>query len=55
MKKIIFLTIIIVSFFVIQSLARSIYTLFSKHDLLVKAENELRQKKGKTKSLRIDF
>lgn len=45
MKRVIFWSIIVVSFFIIQSLVRSIYSLWQKHDLLAIAENELRKQK----------
>jgi len=44
------LIILVLSLFIIQSLVRSIYSLWQKHDLLVEAEQELQgEKKENTK------
>lgn len=45
MKRFVFFTIIIVSLFVMQNMARSIYSLWQKRDLLVQRENELTKQK----------
>lgn len=45
MRRTLFLIILVVSLFIIQSLVRSIYTLWQKHDLLVEAEQELQEQK----------
>ena len=45
MKKILFFSILIVSGIIIVNLITSIYTLWHKQDLLVKAQQELQQQK----------
>ena len=41
MKKIIFIISVVIFFSIIHSLAESIYILWQKHDLIVKAEKDL--------------
>lgn len=45
MKRIIFLTVIVILFFVIVHLMTSIYTLWHKKDLLTNAKEQLQQEK----------
>lgn len=45
MKKILFFLAIIVCLFIINGLVRSIYDLWSKQDLVVKAKNDLEREK----------
>lgn len=45
MKRIIFFTILVVSFFVINNLVRSIYSLWKKQDLIVEAKKNLEVEK----------
>lgn len=52
MKRIIFFAIIASSLFVIQSLVRSIYTLWQKHDLLTIAELTLKKEKKDNEELK---
>lgn len=52
MKRLVFLTAIIFSFFIIQSLIVSIYTIWQKHDLLVSAQNDLALEKKKNQELK---
>ena len=52
MKRIVFFAIILVSLFVIQSLVRSIHALWQKHDLLAKAELELKKEKKDNEKLK---
>lgn len=52
MKKIIFLTIIIILLFLIHSLADSIYNLWHKHDLLSSAEMQLNEEKRQNLELK---
>jgi len=41
MKKILFITAVVASIFIINSLVRSIYDLWGKQDLITKAQKEL--------------
>lgn len=52
MKKIVFFTIIIVSFLVINSLIQSIYTLWQKQDLLISAQKDLEKAQKENLSLK---
>jgi len=52
MKKILFFTIIIVSFIVINSLIHSIFTLWQKQDLLIAAQHDLEKTKKENQSLK---
>lgn len=52
MKKILFISTIIASIFIINNLVRSIYTLWNKQDLLVKAEKNLEVKKKENEELK---
>ncbi len=52
MKKALFLTIVIVSLFIMQNMVRSIYGLWQKHDLLVQAENQLTKQKEQNSKLK---
>lgn len=45
MKKLLFFIFILISFFIINNLVRSIVTLWQKQDLVVKAQEELEAKK----------
>lgn len=51
-KKIVFFGILIVSFFVINSLIHSIYSLWQKNDLIVKAKQNLEQEKKENTELK---
>lgn len=51
-KKIIFFTIIIVSFFIINNLVHSIYTLWQKQNLVVTAKKELEREKEENQELK---
>ncbi|HZE87247.1 MAG TPA: septum formation initiator family protein [Methylomirabilota bacterium] len=51
-KKIVFFTIIIASFFVINGLIHSIYTLLQKNSLVTQAKQELVREKKKNKQLK---
>ncbi len=55
MKRLVFIAILIVSVFIIQNLVRSIFTLWQKHDLLVKAEKELALEKKKNQEIKHDL
>ena len=52
LKKIVFFSIIIASLFVINSLVHSIYTLWQKNNLVVKAKSELEKEKKENKDLK---
>lgn len=52
MKRLVFLSILVLSLFVMQSLVRSIYTLWNKHDLLTKAEALLQKEKKDNQELK---
>ncbi len=52
MRRFIFLVILIGSLFIIQSLVRSIYALWQKHDLLVRSETELKHQKKENEELK---
>jgi cell division protein FtsB len=52
MKKIAFFTILILSLFIINNLVRSIYNLWQKQDLLVKAKNEVIREKQINETLK---
>lgn len=51
-KKIVFFGIIIASFFIINNLVQSIYTLWQKQNLLVTATKELEREKEENAELR---
>lgn len=55
MKKIIFFTVLIISFFIINNLIHSIYDLWQKKDLIAKAELELIHQKQENKKLRSEL
>lgn len=52
MKRIIFLASLIASLFILNSLVRSISSLWSKQELLVKAQKELENKKRENEELK---
>lgn len=52
MKRVIFIIVIVGSFFMIQSLIRSIYGLWQKQDLLTRAETELKREKKENEELK---
>ncbi|MCL4419044.1 septum formation initiator family protein [Patescibacteria group bacterium] len=52
MKKISFIIIIIISIFIINSLARSIYDLWKKQDLIVRAKQDLDKEKEENQKLK---
>lgn len=52
MKKISFVVIIIISVFIINSLTRSIYDLWKKQDLIVRARQELSKEKEENQRLK---
>lgn len=52
MKRALFLITIIASFFVINNLVRSIYTLWGKQDLMVKAKKDLEDRKKENEELK---
>lgn len=45
MKKILFITILIIAVFIVNNFVHSIYNLWQKKDLVVKIQKELEQKK----------
>lgn len=51
MKRLLFFAVIIASIFIINNLARSIYTLWDKRDLLEKAKVDLEEKKKASQEL----
>lgn len=51
-KKIVFFSIIIISFFVINNFIRSIYNLWQKNDLVVRAEQDLEREKKENNELK---
>lgn len=51
MKRLLFLATIIASIFIINNLLQSIYNLWRKHDLLVKAQRDLVKEREKNKEL----
>lgn len=52
MKRIIFFASLIASIFIINNLVSSIYTLWNKQDLLVKAQKDLEKKKTENAELK---
>ena len=52
MKKIVYVGVIIISIFIINNFVRSIVNLWSKQDILVKAQKELIDKKRKNEDLK---
>lgn len=52
MKKILFFVILIASLFIINNLIRSIYNLWQKQDLLIKAKNEVVREKKMNEQLK---
>ena len=52
MKKISFIIIIIISIFIINSLARSIYDLWNKQDLIVRAKQDLDREKEENQKIK---
>ncbi|OGH14558.1 MAG: hypothetical protein A3H50_01370 [Candidatus Levybacteria bacterium RIFCSPLOWO2_02_FULL_37_10] len=52
MKKILFITAVVASIFIINSLVRSIYDLWGKQDLITKAQKELDSEKRENKELK---
>lgn len=55
MKKILFFSILILSIIIIINLVTSIYTLWHKQDLLVKAQQQLQQEKNEHVKLQQEF
>lgn len=55
MKKIIFLASLVISILIIHSLIRSIYSLWNKEDLLIRAGKELSNKKKENEELKKDL
>ncbi|OGH14739.1 MAG: hypothetical protein A2687_02705 [Candidatus Levybacteria bacterium RIFCSPHIGHO2_01_FULL_38_26] len=55
MKKILFFATVLISFFVINNLARSIYDIWQKRDLVVEAELELAKQKQENQSLQSEL
>jgi cell division protein FtsB len=51
-KKVVFFGIVLASFFVINSLVHSIYNLWQKNDLVVKAKQDLEKEKKENKTLK---
>ena len=52
LKKIVFFAIIIVSFFIINGLIHSIYSLWQKNSLLVRAKQDLDKEQNENKALK---
>ncbi len=52
LKKIVYFSIIILSFFVINSFLHSIYNLWQKNDLIVKAKQDLEKEKKDNEELK---
>jgi len=52
MKKIFFIGFIIVCLLIINSLARSVFSLWQKQDFIVKAEKELKEKEEENKQIK---
>lgn len=52
LKKIVFFAIIIISLFVINSFIHSIYNLWQKNDLVVRAKQDLEKEKKENKELK---
>ncbi len=55
MKKIIFITIIIVFLFVINNLVHSIYTIWQKKDFVTEAQKELEHQKQENQRLKSEL
>ena len=54
-KKVVYILIIILCLLTIQNLIRSIYNLWNKQDLVVKAKNELEREKQESQRLKVQF
>ncbi len=52
MKRLVFLASVIFFLFIIQNLVRSIYTLWQKHDLVVRAQQELEAQKKENQEIK---
>ncbi len=52
MKRILFFSVIIASLFIINTLVRSISSLWHKHDLLVNSQKELERQKHENQEMR---
>jgi cell division protein FtsB len=52
LKKLVFFAVIVVSLFVINSFIHSIYNLWQKNDLLVRAKQDLENEKKENKELK---
>lgn len=52
MKKAVFIVVVVVLLFIINSLARSIYNLWQKQDLLTQAQKTLEEEKLKNQKLK---
>ena len=55
MKKVVFIVIVIILLLAINSLAHSIFELWSKQDLLTNAQRELEAQKLKNQKLKAEF
>src|SRR3989338_8552984 len=55
MKKILFCIIVIISLFIINNLARSIYNLWQKQYLITKTEEKLQQEKKENQKLKEQY
>lgn len=54
-KKVAYVLIVIFCLLTIQNLIRSIYNLWNKQDLVVKAKNELEREKQESRRLKVQF
>lgn len=54
-KKVAYVFIVIFCLLTIQNLIRSIYNLWNKQDLVVKAKNELEREKQESRRLKVQF
>lgn len=52
MRKVFFIAFIIVCLLIINSLARSVFSLWQKQDLIVKAEKDLKEKEAENKEIK---
>ena len=55
MRKILFFIIVVISLLIINNLARSIYNLWQKQDLITKTEEKLQQEKKDNNTLKEQF
>ena len=54
-KKVVYILVVIFCLLTIQNLIRSIYNLWNKQDLVVKAKNELEREKQESQRLKVQF